>query len=118
MSKQDITLQPSTETNYECCQSLIPVLMVEWLLPVLIFALNHCCQSWKGIFIRGDRASLWHPRHVARRVESFEDAPGGIDEEIAQWLKTVNDVLDVSKFAPDILTTRKVITKGLLGHCR
>jgi len=54
---------------------------------------------------------------VACRVESFEGAPGGIDEEIAQWLKAVNDVLDISEFAPDILTARKVIAKGLLGHC-
>jgi hypothetical protein len=54
---------------------------------------------------------------VARRVESFEDAPGGIDEKITQWFKAVNDVLDVSEFAPDILTACKVIAKRLFGHC-
>src|SRR2546429_4142034 len=96
MSKLAITLLPGTETRCECCQSLFPVHLVEWLTPVLLFALNHCCQSWKGIFIRSGRASPWCACHVACRVGSLEGAPCGIDEGVAQRLKAGYYVVDIS----------------------
>src|SRR6266516_6228790 len=113
MSKLAITLLPGTEALYKCCQSLLPVLLVERLQPVLLFALNHCCQSRNCIFICSGRACSCH---VACKVESLEEASSGIDEEITQWLQEVNDVLDGPEFAPGILTERKVIGKGLLGQ--
>src|SRR2546423_13042643 len=100
MSKLAITLLPGTETRYECCQSLFPVLLVEWLLPVLLFALNHCCQSWKGIFILSGRTSPWHPFHLTRLVETLEARPCGVDAKIKQLFTEVKKLIQFSIYFP------------------
>src|SRR2546426_6359474 len=115
MSKLAITLLPITEAPGKCCQSLLPVFLVERLQPVQFFVLSHSCQAWKGDFTCRGRV---HPCYVACQVESIEDASRGITEEIAQWLQAVNAVLDGPEFAPGRLTVRKFICMGLFGYRR